>query len=158
MKSKTHSLFAFALIGLALLAPSAFASTGTANITASVPSYCEIQQVLDVHVDFSERSSEMGSVGQVAITCNENQQFTLSMTSTDENGILTLANANGSDSMPVEITDRAGNLWTNSYQRAGVGIGTTQWEQFNVRFNADKGTIPAVGQYSGQPQILLEQF
>lgn len=158
MKSKTHSLFAFALIGLALLSPSAFASTGTANITATVPSYCEIQQVLDVNVSFSERSSEMGSTGQLAIVCNENQQFTLSVPTTDENGILTLANANGSDSMPVEITDRAGNLWTNSYQRAGVGIGTTQWEQFNVRFNADKGTIPAVGQYTAQMQIVLEQI
>lgn len=158
MKSKTHSLFAFALIGLALLSPSAFASTGTANITASVPSYCEIQQVLDVDVSFSERSSEMGSVGQVAIMCNENQQFTLSIPSTDENGILLLANANGTDEMPVEITDREGILWSNSYQRAGVGIGTTQWESFNVRYNADKGTIPAVGQYTAQMQIVLEQF
>lgn len=158
LKHKIASTFAFALIGSALLTPAAFASTGVAHISANVPQYCEITQVLNVNADFGVQSTSMTTSGQLNVHCNENQTFALTTSDTDENGILKLAHAGGGQPMDVSITTRDGILWTNATEYEGVGVGVPQWVIYNLDFNTSSGKIPEGGAYFGEMAITLTAY
>jgi hypothetical protein len=151
---KKLNILSTALVGaLAVLAtPSAFAaSSGTGNITAYVPSQCEITLVEDVHADFDIGVSEIGTSGNIHIMCNLGHGYSLTTPSTDDGGYLTLNVISGdTGSMQVRVKDTLSDTyWSNDILVGGQGTGMTQFHPFELDFNPGGALLPTAGSYAG---------
>lgn len=134
----------------ALAAPAAFANTASGNITAYVPSQCEITLVEDVHADFGIGTSEYQTSGNIHVICNLGHGYSLTTPTTDEAGYLTLNTISGdTGSMQVRVKEPlTDTFWSNDILVGGQGTGTTQLLPFELNFNPGGALLPTAGSYA----------
>jgi hypothetical protein len=151
---KKQNLLSIGLVAaLSVLAtPAAFAaSSGTGNITAYVPSQCEITLVEDVHADFGIGVTEIGTSGNIHVVCNQGHGYSLTTPSTDDAGYLTLNVVSGdTGSMLVRVKEPLSDtFWSNDILVGSQGTGTVQYLPFELDFNPGGALLPTAGSYAG---------
>ena len=143
-------LLSAVLVALVAFAPSAFANSMSGNVTANVPSTCEIRAVTDVHAEFGFNVSSTTGSGNILVACNLDANYTLTSPTVDAAGRFTLPSISGHPGaeMEVELRDNTGVPLTSSGAMNRVGTGQSEWVPFSLNFNP-AGLLPPVAFYQG---------